>query len=334
MSGLDYGFFNFKSLKATYVFKFLSVLVCATWSGISVKYVYFDDNDGIIIWFYEFLAKYVTTVLYLVSIKPYTSFHSYFYKLYSIDTTYGVDATSFNIELKILCMSFSFVALRLTVNTLYFLIDPDFFFKPLLVSVIYLAIFICSDILLILYTFIFYATNCRLKNLSSILMQPNTDYSSIQMIYKLYIDNIEISKKYFDALFIIFLIFNVPEIMATIYISVSKMREQNISVYGFWWSLDKLLVMEALLLTFAPAICAGMLTTEANQIQIILHDKLLQEREPIKVREIERFIRYVEARPCRFRVWKVIPLDADLLGMVLSFCVTYLIVIIQFTHVY
>ncbi|KOB72709.1 Gustatory receptor 14 [Operophtera brumata] len=42
----------------------------------------------------------------------------------------------------------------------------------------------------------------------------------------------------------------------------------------------------------------------------------------------------VEARPCRFRVWKVIPLDADLLGMVLNFCVTYLIVIIQFTHVY
>ncbi|KOB72707.1 Gustatory receptor 14 [Operophtera brumata] len=105
-------------------------------------------------------------------------------------------------------------------------------------------------------------------------------------------------------------------------------------VSGFWWSFDKLSVMEALLMNFAPAICAGMLTNQANQIKIILHDKLLQEREPMKIREIERFISYVEARPCRFRVWKVIPLNADLLGMVLSFCVTYLIVIIQFTHVY
>ncbi|KOB66573.1 Gustatory receptor 14 [Operophtera brumata] len=60
-----------------------------------------------------------------------------------------------------------------------------------------------------------------------------------------------------------------------------------------------------LMLTIMPAISAGMLTTQANNIQ---------------------------ARPCRFRVWKVIPLDADLLGMVLSFCVTYLIVIIQFTN--
>ncbi|KOB52116.1 Gustatory receptor 14 [Operophtera brumata] len=87
-----------------------------------------------------------------------------------------------------------------------------------------------------------------------------------------------------------------------------------------------------LMLTIMPAISAGMLTAQANNIQVILHDLLLQPQDEMHVREIECFIRYVEARPCRFRVWKVIPLDADLLGMVLSFCVTYLIVIIQFTN--
>lgn len=49
------------------------------------------------------------------------------------------------------------------------------------------------------------------------------------------------------------------------------------------------------------------------------------------IQDIERFIRFVEARSCRFHVWKVIPLDADLLGMVLRFTATYLIIIIQFT---
>lgn len=46
--------------------------------------------------------------------------------------------------------------------------------------------------------------------------------------------------------------------------------------------------------------------------------------------EIENFIQYVEARGCRFRVFKLIPLDVELLGMVLNFSATYLIVMIQF----
>ncbi|KOB72708.1 Gustatory receptor 14 [Operophtera brumata] len=80
--------------------------------------------------------------------------------------------------------------------------------------------------------------------------------------------------------FIIFLISNVPEVMATIYSSVTKMHYHNLSIYSFAWNINNVLVIEALAMTFAPAICA------------------------------------------------------DLLGMVLSFCVTYLIVIMQFTHVY
>lgn len=48
--------------------------------------------------------------------------------------------------------------------------------------------------------------------------------------------------------------------------------------------------------------------------------------------EINYFVQYVEARPMKFYVYQIIPLNAELLGMIFSFCVTYLIVIIQFSH--
>lgn len=48
--------------------------------------------------------------------------------------------------------------------------------------------------------------------------------------------------------------------------------------------------------------------------------------------DIECFIEYVESRDCRLRVYSVLPLDADLPVMVLKFCVTYLIVILQFAN--
>ncbi|KOB66574.1 Gustatory receptor 15 [Operophtera brumata] len=116
------------------------------------------------------------------------------------------------------------------------------------------------------------------------------------------------------------------------YWTVQQLIQDKIIVVSIGYLAEYFMVAEALVLTLAPAISAGTLSTQADRIIVILHHKLMQETDENIVLLIERFIRYVEARPCRFRVWKVIPLDADLLGMVLSFCVTYLIVIIQFTN--
>lgn len=53
-----------------------------------------------------------------------------------------------------------------------------------------------------------------------------------------------------------------------------------------------------------------------------------------KMKELKRFIRYVEARPCRFTVCRIIGIDWSLPVLVINLCVTYLIVMIQFTHLY
>ncbi|XP_064292672.1 uncharacterized protein LOC135309917 [Plodia interpunctella] len=56
--------------------------------------------------------------------------------------------------------------------------------------------------------------------------------------------------------------------------------------------------------------------------------KLYDEAE----RQILRFLRYVDARPLKQRVLGLLPVDLTLPVSVLSFCVTYLIMVIQLTH--
>ena len=53
-----------------------------------------------------------------------------------------------------------------------------------------------------------------------------------------------------------------------------------------------------------------------------------------QVEDIDRFIQYVEARPFKFYVLKIFPMDAKLPIMIINLCVTYLIVILQLTHTY
>ncbi|KAI5632939.1 hypothetical protein NE865_14343 [Phthorimaea operculella] len=47
-----------------------------------------------------------------------------------------------------------------------------------------------------------------------------------------------------------------------------------------------------------------------------------------------QLLQYMSTRPLCHKAWRVIPLDMQLPLAVLSTCVTYLIVIIQFTHLY
>ncbi|XP_028157987.1 uncharacterized protein LOC114351118 [Ostrinia furnacalis] len=91
---------------------------------------------------------------------------------------------------------------------------------------------------------------------------------------------------------------------------------------------------QSLIVVFSPAFSAGLLVAEVQKIKLILHDKLYLERDQKHAKDIQRFISYIEARPLRFTVCKVIPLDWTLPFIVCNFCVTYIIVLVQFTHFY
>lgn len=50
--------------------------------------------------------------------------------------------------------------------------------------------------------------------------------------------------------------------------------------------------------------------------------------------KLKKLIIYIEARPFTIKVFNFIPLNADLVGIVLNLGVTYFIILIQMTHIY
>ncbi|KAL0861551.1 hypothetical protein ABMA27_009059 [Loxostege sticticalis] len=92
------------------------------------------------------------------------------------------------------------------------------------------------------------------------------------------------------------------------------------------------IVVQQLLILFAPALTAGRLTGQVERLKLELCDKLAKRDGPAKTKDIKRFVGYIDGRPLRFKVWRVVPLDWRLPFVVLNIAVTYLIVMIQFTH--
>ncbi|XP_059046896.1 uncharacterized protein LOC131842372 [Achroia grisella] len=87
-------------------------------------------------------------------------------------------------------------------------------------------------------------------------------------------------------------------------------------------------------LVSAPTVSAGLLSSQWFKLKVILHEKLLAEKKEKESKDILRFICYVDARPFKFTACKVLTIDWSLPVAILNICVTYLIVIIQFTHIY
>ncbi|GBP03562.1 hypothetical protein EVAR_101878_1 [Eumeta japonica] len=94
--------------------------------------------------------------------------------------------------------------------------------------------------------------------------------------------------------------------------------------------------LQLALIPCLPAIAAEFIAAEVDKIKLCLLNEFVDEyaRTKQKSEEIKDFLDYVNARPYRFRIWRTIDVDASLLVGLVSLCTTYLIVIIQFTHLY
>ncbi|GBP03472.1 hypothetical protein EVAR_101820_1 [Eumeta japonica] len=90
------------------------------------------------------------------------------------------------------------------------------------------------------------------------------------------------------------------------------------------------------LLPCLPGIIAEGTSSEVDKIKLTLIHRLvdIQDSEETERHNIEQFLEYVEARPYRCRIWRVLNMDVTLPIGLLNLCTTYLIVIIQFTHLY
>ncbi|XP_069362067.1 uncharacterized protein [Maniola hyperantus] len=159
------------------------------------------------------------------------------------------------------------------------------------------------DVPLIFFFFIFYAVRCRLIALRKFIENRDCEPKYIQSLYKSSIDSTETIKKAFDPIAL-----------------------NNLTGHA----TESAMLLSSLMVIFAPAIAAGTLSNEVNKIKVHFHNVLLEEKE----KDIQKLISYIEARPFKFTVLGVIPLDATLPMIVLNLCVTYIIVVLQLTHLY
>ncbi|XP_069362068.1 uncharacterized protein [Maniola hyperantus] len=142
--------------------------------------------------------------------------------------------------------------------------------------------------------------------------KPKPISKLLKYLYKSLIDSTETVKKTFDP------------------IVSSSATNKGLSGYAS----ESAVVLSTLIVIFAPVVAAGTLSNEVNQIKVCLHNMILEENDPQKEQQIQKLINYMDARPFKFNVLGVVPMDASLPMSVLNLYITYVIVLLQLTHLY
>lgn len=147
--------------------------------------------------------QYIANVVVLLLNNRERSFYSLQKYLQAIDSKLSVDSRSYKIEFKIILPCVVCVVYKAFLNTIFCYNNTDeclmsssglsdFLFLPQLIS---------FDIMLIMYSFVFYSVYCRLKVFNRfVYYNDGTRVLESLDIYKSIADNLEMVKKYFDIL--------------------------------------------------------------------------------------------------------------------------------------
>ncbi|KAL0811929.1 hypothetical protein ABMA28_009335 [Loxostege sticticalis] len=235
------------------------------------------------------------------------TFHDYLTDLYSFDAEIEVDSSTYRVETNIIVWFLIAFVFIISMGIINCFVGIPFCKLSIYVQLIFYGVLVGLAIVHIVYTFVFYSGYLRLKSFTSFVKDDGTDIISCQYLYKSVAGMIENAKKSFDVVGAPFGV--------TVMIS--------------------LVVGQRLLMLFSPAVTAGLLARQVEQLKLVLYNKLLKGKilsDKSRMKDIKRFVAYIDGRPLRFKVWRVVPLDWRLPVIVLNIAVTYLIVMIQFTH--
>nr|QZH55047.1 gustatory receptor 14 [Achelura yunnanensis] len=83
-----------------------------------------------------------------------------------------------------------------------------------------------------------------------------------------------------------------------------------------------------------PACFIEMINTRFNDIKDMLHDILITKPDITTETNAKYLLRYMNGRCHNRDIWGVVPVNVRLPFAVFSLCVTYIIVLVQFTHLF
>ncbi|KAL0819268.1 hypothetical protein ABMA28_008508 [Loxostege sticticalis] len=162
----------------------------------------------------------------------------------------------------------------------------------------------------------------------------NLDANYCLAIYKSIAIALEAAKKCFDYLYVISLLIVFPLLILQIYLGLERLKKGADEYSVNYLLLRSLFAIENFMTLSSPAVSAGLVTSAVEKLKLLLHDKLLRERDKDHETNLQLFLDYVTVCPMRFTVFKAIPLDWSLPVQILNLCITYQIFIVQFTKLY
>ncbi|GBP03454.1 hypothetical protein EVAR_101811_1 [Eumeta japonica] len=104
-----------------------------------------------------------------------------------------------------------------------------------------------------------------------------------------------------------------------------------LTVYSYIAVFD---CLHVLLLPCLPILATERISSEVDKIKLTLLHQIIDtfDSEDSEHQNVQSFLEYVESRPYRYCVWRLFNVDTGLLLGFVSLCITYFIVVIQFTH--
>ncbi|KAJ2950348.1 hypothetical protein O0L34_g8587 [Tuta absoluta] len=126
------------------------------------------------------------------------------------------------------------------------------------------------------------------------------------------------------------LIFEVPKMMMQVW---GVLQLINLGINWFVYVTYAVLAAHMMSRLIWPCIFTEMIKSQLKAARLSLYHRMLQEPEAKRPR-IQELLEYTSVRRLQHSAWRVIPLDMNLPVFVLSTCVTYLVIIVQFSHLY
>ncbi|XP_061379901.1 uncharacterized protein LOC133319449 [Danaus plexippus] len=185
---------------------------------------------------------------------------------------------------------------------------------------------------LLLNFFLFYSIYCRLKKLRDVVQNNCLNIVSCQFLYKFLIDSTEKGKKVYDFLLFLTIIIQIPEIMQFICYEIFFDKNRFTPTQILYDAILCFYVLQYMILIFLPAFFSTMLSKEARKLKLILLEILVNKRDSVYKKDIQRFVEYIKARPFQLYVLHFIPLDYKFPFFVMNIYLTYTITIAQFSR--
>ncbi|XP_061377611.1 uncharacterized protein LOC133318964 [Danaus plexippus] len=330
-ASLDFGFKEYKTNKMRLLSKLGVIAVSLIQGTIIIVFLFIKMNFFYPKWVLKLLLEYYSYVLILIFTPDDRTFCFYLMELQYFDEQMGIQSSSYKIDFKIIvfwCVSSITDATLMWIN---YLTSDKYINLLTLNGLLYIVKRTCTLPLILLF-FVFYSMLCRLLKLKLYINNKKISVLRALELYRFLIDAIEKVIGTFKYIYIVYLIFNVPGVMASLFELIKLMiSDENINyLKAVTPYFDTLVIIIILII---PTITATILSQETLNIKLILHNRVLEEVDENEIELLENMIHYIEARPFKFFMLSLVPMDAMLVIILFNFSINYLIVLIQITHV-